>query len=127
MAKKILIVDDDRDYVEATKTLLESKGYSTVFAYNGEEGFEKAKTEKPDLILLDVMMTNKTEGFDISRSIKEEESIKNTPVFVITGIRKDMKLPFKFEPDEDFLPVKKVMEKPIKPNDLLKAIEEVIG
>ena len=127
MAGKILIVDDDNDFVEAMTSILESKGYSVVSASNGTEGLAKAKEEKPDLMLLDVMMSTKTEGFDLARNLKNEESVKDLPVIMITGIRKDMSLPFGFEPDPDYLPVKALLEKPIKPDELLKAVEENIN
>ncbi|MBD3380162.1 MAG: response regulator [Candidatus Omnitrophica bacterium] len=126
MPGKILIVDDDADFREAMTTLLEARGYSIVTASDGEEGFSKAKEEKPDLILLDVMMANKTEGFDIARKIHGDEEIKDTPVLMTTGIRKDMNLSFGFEPDSEWLPVKGVLEKPIKPDVLLSEVEKNI-
>ncbi|MCM8769511.1 MAG: response regulator [Candidatus Omnitrophica bacterium] len=127
MAKKILIVDDDPDFVEATSNVLVAEKFDVVSATNGAEGFTKAKAEKPDLILLDVMMTHKTEGFDIARSLKTDQTTCQIPVIIITGIRKDMNLPFGFEPDEDWLPVKAVLEKPVKPDALLATIRKIIG
>jgi CheY-like chemotaxis protein len=84
------------------------------------------RSESPDIILLDVMMTHKTEGFDITRNLKATQETKDIPVVMITGIRKEMNLPFGFEPDEDWLPVKVLLEKPIKPELLLKAVEDNI-
>ncbi|MFH1877972.1 MAG: response regulator [Candidatus Omnitrophota bacterium] len=127
MPGKILIVDDDPDFREAMATLLEAKGYQVSQAANGEEGFEKAKKEIPGLILLDVMMANKTEGFDIARKIKENESTKGIPVLLTTGIRKDMNLSFGFEPNEEWLPVKAVIEKPVKPEKLLSEVAKYIN
>lgn len=126
MGKKILMIDDDVDFVDAITTLLEAKGYSVASAPNGKEGIEKAKAEKPDLLLLDVMMTSKDEGFETSRAIKNDDTLKNTPIIMITGISKEMNLPFKFEPDDKWLPVQAFLEKPIKPEVLLKTIEENI-
>jgi two-component system, OmpR family, alkaline phosphatase synthesis response regulator PhoP len=123
---KILVVDDDADFLEAQKTLLNAKGYAVIGAPNGEEGYQKAKTEKPDLLLLDVMMTYDSEGFDLARKLKEDPSTKHLPVIMITGIRKAKGLPFSFEPDEDWLPVKAVLEKPVKPDELLKKVEEAL-
>jgi len=122
MAKKILIVDDDADFVEATKNVLKSSGYDVEWAQNGKEAFEKLKAAKPDLILLDVMMTTKDEGFDVSRKLAGDEALKNIPIIMITGIRKEMQLPFGFETDSNWLPVKTVLEKPVKP---LKLIDEI--
>jgi len=127
MAKKVLMIDDDPEFIEAITNVLDAKGYEVVSASNGKDGVEKAKAENPDIILLDVMMTTKSEGFDVAREIHKDESAKNIPVIILTGIRKAMSLPFGFEPDETWLPVKEVLEKPVKPEVLLKAIEENIS
>jgi CheY-like chemotaxis protein len=126
MAKTILIVDDDTDLVEAMSTLLEAGGYQVVTASNGQEGFDKAKSQAPDLMLLDVMMAHKSEGFDIARNMKADKATQEIPIVMITGIRKEMNLPFGFEADADWLPVKAVLEKPVKPDVLLKTVAEYI-
>lgn len=126
MSRKVLIVDDDADFVEAISTLLEAKGYEIISASDGQAGLEQAKEQSPGLILLDVMMTGKSEGFDVARGLKDNKITKDIPVILITGIKKDMSLPFGFEPDEDWLPVKAVLEKPVKPDVLLKAVQEHI-
>jgi two-component system, OmpR family, alkaline phosphatase synthesis response regulator PhoP len=126
MAKKVLMIDDDPEFVEAISNLLDAKGYEVHTASNGKEGVEKAKTQNPDIILLDVMMTTKDEGFNVARELHDTDKLKNTPVIMMTGIRREMNLPFGFEPDEAWLPVKKVLEKPVKPEVLLAAIAENI-
>ena len=125
MGNKILMIDDDPDFVESVKTLLESKGYNVSTSLKGEEGFEKAKEVKPDLMLLDVMMPN-ADGFDIARHLHDEEITRDIPIIIISGIRKKMNLSFGFEPDATWLPVKAVLEKPVKPEILIKAVEEHI-
>ena len=127
MAKKVLIVDDDPDFVEAISVLLEAKGYAISSSEDGEKGFEKAKAEVPDLIMLDVMMTKKGEGFDIARNLKNEDVTKDIPIIIVTGVKREMSLSFGFEPDETWLPVKEVLEKPVKPEVLLGAIEKYIN
>ena len=127
MAKKVLIIDDDVEYVEAIVNLLDAKGYNIASASNGKDGVKKAKAEKPDVILLDVMMTTKSEGFDVAHELHADPNLKNTPVIMITGVRKEMNLPFGFEPDGDWLPVKAVLEKPVKPEVLLKTLQDNIG
>jgi len=127
MASTVLMIDDNPEFVEATTNLLEAKGYEVVSAANGKEGIEKARAVNPDIILLDVMMTTESEGFDVAREMHKEKSLENIPVIIITGIRKELHLPFGFEPDEHWLPVKAVLEKPIKPDVLLSTIEEHIG
>jgi two-component system alkaline phosphatase synthesis response regulator PhoP len=126
MAKKVLIIDDDADFVESLVNLLEARGYRVASAFNGQEGVEKAQTETPDLIILDVMMTTKDEGFNVARQLQQDEKVKGTPVILVTGVRREMNLPFGFEPDEAWLPVKDVLEKPVKPEVLLKAVADHI-
>jgi CheY-like chemotaxis protein len=126
MSKKVLMIDDDPEFVEAISNLLDAKGYDVHTASNGKEGAATAKAEDPDIILLDVMMTTKHEGFDTARELHESPVTKETPIIMLTGIRREMNLPFGFEPDETWLPVKAVLEKPVKPEVLLKAIDENI-
>lgn len=123
--KKILLIDDAVDFIDVTKAFLEKKGCLVIAAYNGEEGIKKAIETKPDVIVLDVMMTEMTEGFDVSRKIKMEEELKDIPVIILTAIRKKEKLPWTFEPDESWLPVARFLEKPISPEELFREIEKV--
>ncbi len=122
----ILIVDDDPSLVESCTEVLSAEGYSVVSAKNGEEGYRKAREAKPQLILLDVMMAHNSEGFDIARRLKTDEITRGIPVIIITGIRKAMRLPFGYEPDDDWLPVKAVLEKPVAPENLLKHVREAL-
>jgi len=126
MAKKVLMIDDDPEFVEAITNVLDARGYDVVSANDGKAGVAMAKKERPDIILLDVMMTTKSEGFDVAREMSKDANLKGTPVVMLTGIRKEMNLPFGFEPDADWLPVKAVLEKPVKPEVLLKTVEEHI-
>lgn len=126
MAKKVLVIDDDSDFVESIMNLLEAKGYAVDSAPNGKEGVQKAKSQKPDLILLDVMMTTKDEGFNVARELNGIEGLKDTPVIMVTGVRKEMNLPFGFEPDKTWLPVKQILEKPVKPEALLNAVTDAL-
>ena len=124
--KKILIIDDDPDFVESVRRVLEARGYLVDTAPNGAEGIEKAKVFLPNLIFLDVMMTKNTEGFEVSRELVKDDTLKSIPVIMITGIREKMNLAFGFEPDNTWLPVKAVLEKTIKPDQLIAKVEEFI-
>jgi len=126
LAKKILIIDDDPEFVEAITNLLDAKGYAVNSAADSRKGIAMARRQPPDIILLDVMMTTKSEGFDAARELHKEDRLKNIPVIMISGVRKEMNLPFGFEPDEDWLPVKAFLEKPVMPDVLLKTVEEFI-
>ena len=125
--KRILIVDDDVEYVESNKELLEASGYEVHTAHNGKDGLAFAKKHKPDLMILDVMMATNTEGFDVARKIPQMPELRGMHVLLVTGVTKDMHLPFGFEPDETWLPVDRVLEKPIAPTRLLAEIQKVLG
>ncbi len=123
--KKILIIDDDADFTEAVSRVLQAKKYKTISASGGRQGFIKAQEKGVGLILLDVMMTYKTEGFNVARQLKQSSITKDIPVVLITGIRKELNLPFGFEEDDEFLPVETVLEKPLKPKLLLQIVEKL--
>lgn len=126
MANKVLMIDDDPEFVEAISNLLDTRGYDVYTASDGKDGLEKARAENPDIILLDVVMTTRNEGFNVARELHEDDTLKRTPIIIMTGIRREVNLPFGFEPDETWLPVKRVLEKPVKPEVLLSAISENI-
>ena len=126
-APKILVVDDDAEFVESNKDLLEAHGYRVVTAHDGRSGFEAARRERPALMILDVMMATHVEGFEVARKIPETPELKHMRVLLVTGIQQDMHLPFGFDPDESWLPVDRVLEKPIAPIRLLSEIQKVLG
>jgi len=119
---KILLIDDDPDFIEINTVVLKKSGFEVISAYNGKQGFEKAKLEKPDLIILDVMMTDRTEGFYTARQLRSEEATKSTPLILLTAIHKEEKA-FHFAPDETWLPVDVFLDKPVKPERLLEEVK----
>lgn len=127
MANKILIVDDDADLVETMRTILENDGYNVVSASDGSEGFDVALKEHPDVILLDVMMAEKDEGFKTAYKFRNEASLKNVPIIMITSVSKETGFHFDKEKDGDLLPVDDFVEKPIKPDQLLDLVRKNLG
>jgi len=85
-AKKILIVDDDIDVVAVVETILNNEGYEVITACNQEEGLEKAKAEKPDLAIVDVMMTTEFEGFELAETFLKNKEFTGMPVMMQTSI-----------------------------------------
>ncbi|MFH1783898.1 MAG: response regulator [bacterium] len=81
--KKILIIDDDHNFIELTRTLFESHNYKVVAAYNSMEGIQKAKKEKPHLIILDIMMP-KMDGVNACKALKDEKKTKDIPIIILT-------------------------------------------
>lgn len=123
--KKVLLVDDDGAFIEIRKKALEKGGYEVLVAYNGKECMEKVNCAKPDVIVLDVMMTRLGEGFDVSRELRNSEHTKRIPIIMVTGVNETV--PFKFEPDPVWLPVDEFLEKPITGERLLKEVEKRLG
>jgi CheY-like chemotaxis protein len=118
---KILIIDDDIDFVEYTKTVLESKSYNTVVAHEGQEGLKKALEEQPDLILLDVIMPVK-DGFTAAQQIKKDPRLNKIPVIMLTSFssrHQNTGIPvgqgYLLETDD-------YIEKPVNPEDLLTSV-----
>ena len=81
---KLLVVDDDRDFVTALAGRLDSRGFETIKAFNGTEGLEKVYAEKPDAIILDVTMPD-INGFDVCKKLKTDENCKEIPIIMLTG------------------------------------------
>jgi len=123
---KILIIDDDVDIVEAIKIVLESKGHKTITAYEGEEGYKKAAAERPDLIILDVVMKTKDQGFQISYKLKNHPELSKIPILMLTSVGRETGFRFNKETDEDYLPVDDFVEKPVKPNELLSKVNKLL-
>jgi CheY-like chemotaxis protein len=90
MAKTILIVDDDYDFLAANKTMLEANGYRTETAGSAAEGIEKSKTAKPDLIVLDVMMPG-MDGWEACEILKSTEETTDIPVIMLTAVASNVR------------------------------------
>ena len=121
--KKRLIVDNDEEFVGSNKELLEAYGYEVLVAYDGAGGLTMAKAVVPDLMILDVMMSHDTEGIEIARQLATEPKLAQMKVLLVSGIARQMDLPHKLEADSNWLPVHRILEKPVEP----KALVSVIG
>jgi len=120
---KILLVDDDADFVTATKLVLESKPYDVIVAYDGDEGLRKGREEHPDLILLDIIMPLK-DGFTAAEQFKEDPRLSKIPVLMLTSFsdkRGGTKIPvgrgLALEADD-------YIDKPVTPEELLARVEK---
>lgn len=125
---KILIVDDDPDIRKAVQVILENQNYTVISAYNKDEGLKKAKAEKPDLFILDVMMDTMSDGFDMSRELRTMPEFKKTPIILLTGIDGKTGVNFKSAfGNTDMLPVDAYLEKPVSPHILLNMIQNLLS
>jgi two-component system response regulator SaeR len=120
----ILLVDDDQDLIEMNKTVLAQRGHKITTAYSAAEGEIMAKANPPEIAVVDVMMEDKTAGFDLARRL--HTLYPDMAMIMLTGISKEMSLGYTFEPDETWLPVSKFMEKPVNPRILADEVENLL-
>lgn len=126
---KILIVEDDVDMVEALKVTLQSRNYQVGGAFSPEEGFQKAKEERPDLIILDVMFGSKreTKGFDYAVKMKEDKTLAPVPILMVTAVNiQNPDFGFSLKADGEYLPVDDFIDKPAQPEDLIQKVEKLL-
>lgn len=124
---RILIIDDDPDITEAMTVVLANRGYEVESAADGSEGMEKLKANRPDVIILDVMMRTRQEGFELSRGLKSNAEYKDIPILMLTAVKDKTGLDFKTTAgDESWLPVEGFLDKPVKPDVLLEKVESLV-
>jgi CheY-like chemotaxis protein len=122
---KILIVDDDPDFVEATRIVLEQKGYKTISAADGDEALEVVRTQKPDLIILDVIMSSILDGLNVSRQLQDDPEHQNIPIVMVTSIANtDYAALF---PTDEYVHIDAFMTKPVPPDDLLRQVGRLLA
>ncbi|MEJ2704374.1 MAG: response regulator [Sedimentisphaerales bacterium] len=124
---KILIIDDDVDFSAALKAILSEARYVVVTASNRTEGMEKIMMEKPDLIILDAMMSTWQDGFEMSRELKNHPDFKQIPILMLTSIADTTGVEFKSSAgNPTWLPVDGFLEKPVNPEVLFSEIERLL-
>ena len=122
--KTVLLVDDDADFVEMNRVLLEENGYDVRVAFSGRQCLEEVSARRPDLIILDMVMENPSDGFDVSRELRNSEYTKTIPLVMITSVNDT--IPFRIEPDRTWLPVDALLEKPVDPQLLLAVVDKAL-
>lgn len=133
--KKILVIDDDPDFVFVTQAVLQSKGYECYCAYSAKEGLRKVKETNPDLIILDIMMESLTAGFGLVTELRmakegsEYFNYSKIPILVVSDIERATGYKYKFKEvaGTDLLPVEDFISKPAPPLVLLEKIQELMS
>ncbi len=123
--EKILVIDDDPDFVRTTGIVLKSAGYEVVEAFSGKEGIEKSKTDNPDLYIIDLMMETYSEGSNVVAALCEDEATKDKPRIMITSV--DLTGPWDSYPSDDWLPCDFLVQKPVSPEELLDYVKRALG
>lgn len=127
MAKRLLMIDDDPDFVSGIKTILDAAGYEVEVAYDPKAGLRALQTRQYDLLLLDIMMGRGAEGVMIARKLRKDAKLRTMPVLIMTGMREQIAFLFPGEPiHPGFVNVDELVEKPVEPNLLLEKVSTLI-
>jgi CheY-like chemotaxis protein len=122
--EKVLIIDDDPDFVRTTGMMLKSAGYEVIEAFSGKEGLEKSKTEQPDLYVIDLMMETYSEGSNLAQALNANEETRGKPKIMITSV--DLSGPYGSLPAQEVVGCDVVMQKPVSPNVLLENVKRAL-
>jgi len=123
--RKVLVIDDDPDFVKGIAAILERHGFEVMTAPDGKTGFKAAKEGKPDLILVDIMMETWSEGLSLVNRFREEDETKDIPLLLVSSMDiRGRETPY---PGEFWLSERFILTKPIAEEELMKAIERAMG
>jgi CheY-like chemotaxis protein len=124
---KLLVIDDDPDFVEGIKSILVTADYDVDVAYNSKDGLQALQTGQYDLLLLDIMMGRGAEGIMIARKMRKDPKLREMPVLIITGIREQMAFLFPGQAvHPHFMAVDELVEKPVEPQFLLEKVSTLL-
>jgi len=123
---KILLVDNDVDFIDLNKAVLENNGFDVAVAYAGREVMDKVKFEQPDLIVLDLMMEKHDTGFAVARALKADPIYKNIPILMLTAVLGETGMDFSQELDGYWMKTDAFANKPLSPEELIKSINDLL-
>lgn len=127
---KILVIDDDPDFREAVSLILKSANYVVITANNPKEGEQKVLSERPNLIILDIMMDSLFDGFSLCNAIKtgkEFRDVSQTPIIFVSAVKEKTGSRFAFKPSEQgYVGPDDYIDKPVQPNDLITRVEKLL-
>jgi CheY-like chemotaxis protein len=132
-AKTVLLVDDDVDLLTIYRIALEGEGFDVLTAENGDEAMRVATSAAVDVAVLDVMMRTPTEGFELARTLRQDERTKRIPLLMLTSVNAENEAQGYFsrftdrDRDSQWLPVDQFIDKPIKPEALVSAVRTLSG
>ena len=125
---KILVVDDEEAIRDSLQAILESRQYTVITAADRTEGMDKIETEKPDLLILDIMMSSWLDGLDMSKMLKEDQQFRDMPIVMLTGVKEKTIFDFRPRADgPDWCSVDAYVDKPVEPDVLLAEIERQLA
>lgn len=124
---KVLLVDNDVDFVDLNKAVLENNGFEVVTAFSAREGIDKVKVEHPDVIVLDLMMEKHDAGFSFAKQIKADPIYKRIPILMLTSVAEVTGFGFSQELDGYWMKTDDYAEKPIMPDELVRRVNALLA
>jgi two-component system alkaline phosphatase synthesis response regulator PhoP len=125
--EKILLVDDDPDFLELHEAVLKKHGYEVLTATSGKQGVERVRTEMPDLIILDLMMEKHDAGFVLSKQLKSDPLFKNIPILMVSSVAEATGFRFSMEEDGYWMKTDEFLNKPVDPHLLITKVKQLIA
>jgi CheY-like chemotaxis protein len=128
--KKVLIIDDDKDFIATAKVPLEAEGYTVCSATSGKDGLEKVKVEHPDLIVLDIMMEHLSAGYEVNQAIKYKSSyrtVSNVPILMVSSITLDPATRFSQAGEMEMVTPDDYLTKPLDVPEFLAKVRDLVG
>jgi CheY-like chemotaxis protein len=122
---KVLVVDDDPDFVNYASKVLGKAGHEVVSAANGAKALQTMRQDVPDVVLLDIMMSYILDGLDVSREMAEDPTLKDVPVIMVTSLT-GIKGSGAF-PTDEYVPADEWLSKPVDPDMLLQRVDQIVG
>ena len=126
MARKILLIDDDPDFIEINKMILQSAGYETDTAGSSSEAMEKIRVNEYDLVIIDLIMEELDSGFTIAYAIRDSTRTRDWPILMLTSVQQKTGFSFDLSKDQSWMKVDDFAAKPLRSAELLQRVEVLL-
>lgn len=124
---KILLADDDPDFIEINRTILESQGYEIDEAYTSADALQKIRENEYDLLILDLMMEERDAGFTVAYAVREDERLRNVPILMLSSAQEKTGFTFNLNNDQEWMKVDDFAAKPLKPAELIERVHKLLN
>lgn len=123
---KILLADDDPDFIKINSTILESVGFEVDSAFSSAETLKKIRENDYSLLILDLMMEEKDSGFTVAYAVRESEKTRHLPILMLTSAEEKTGFSFQFSEDKEWMKVDDYATKPLKPAELISKVQQLL-
>jgi two-component system alkaline phosphatase synthesis response regulator PhoP len=125
--KKVLIIDDNPEFLKLNGATLRAAGYEVEVAYNADEGFTKVEYGQPDVIVLDLMMERHDSGFKLAKKLKSHPVFKSIPILILTAVGEATGFRFSMEQDGHWMKTDDFADKPLPPDQLVERVQRLLA